>query len=55
MSSREYYLQQAELALRLARNSTDEKLAQRLLAMAAEFKQEADAAENDPPKDDDRK
>jgi hypothetical protein len=53
MTSREYYLQQAETALRLARLSTD--IAQRLLALAAEYQQRAAAAENDPPKNDDKK
>jgi hypothetical protein len=55
MTSREYFLKQAETALRLARSSTDEEFAQRLLGLAVEFKRKADAAENDPPKDDDRK
>jgi hypothetical protein len=55
MASREYFLKQAETALRLAKLSTDEEFAQRLLALAAEYQQKADAAENDPPKDDDKK
>jgi hypothetical protein len=49
MTSREYFLKQAETALRLARSSTDEEFAQRLLGLAVEFKRKADAAENDPP------
>jgi hypothetical protein len=50
MASREYYLKQAEIALRLARSSTDEEFSQRVLALAAEYQKKADEAHNDPSK-----
>jgi hypothetical protein len=50
MASREYYLKQAEIALRLARSSTDEEFSRRVLALAAEYQKKAEAAENDPCK-----
>jgi hypothetical protein len=48
MVSREYYLKQAALCRRLARNSTDEEFSQRVLALATEYEAKAQA-ESDPP------
>jgi hypothetical protein len=50
MASREYHLKQAEIALRLARSSTDEEFSQRVPALAAEYQKKAEAAENDSSK-----
>jgi hypothetical protein len=46
MSDREYFLKQAATCLRLARSTTDEAVAQKLHALAAEFQQKAAELEN---------
>lgn len=49
MLSHDYLLMQSELCLRLSRSQTDRVLAQRLLSLAADYKQRAEET-IEPPK-----